>query len=253
MGRITELLLLANLAIERIERAQRQQKRLEKAYRKQSREFQRVTASNGGTPPPSMPSSWVVTEHRFQDHLYFFVLTARQAIKAAWVLRDLGESMPEMVHEDEVRAWRDFSEHWEAPFRGKTLMAKDAWQQISKHDEPGLSYSEYDGLLVEVSGVDLRELKKDLERAREAAGQISEREWLYCYITADEAAEVLGISCADFEAMDPKPLHLDFGADGGVRYWRDWVESFRDGHPYPPSWQEFGFSAHLKPPSAQDP
>jgi hypothetical protein len=179
-------------------------------------------------------------EARFQDHLYFFILTARQALKASWVLEERGEPMPAFRQQVQLRAWRDFLEHWDPPARGKPHRAGEGWQKVSDEEEPGLSLSALGSRLHEVSGVKLKKLKKDLESAREAAGAISVREWEYCYVTAEEAAGILNVSLAEFEGMPLQPTHMDFGEDdGGVRYWRDWVEARRDGRTIPPGWAPF--------------
>ena len=75
----------------------------------------------------------------------------------------------------------------------------------------------------------IKRLRKDLKKARKAAGLISEREFDHIYITAAEAAEILGISLEEFENLDRKPTHMDFGEDIGLRYWRDWTEARQDG------------------------
>jgi hypothetical protein len=236
---MTESLMWANICIERIDRALRQHARLQKAYGKQSREFDRLVKLNGGQPPRPLPESWTDLEARFQDHLYFFVLTARQGLKAAWVLEERGELMPSFRQQDQLRAWRDFLEHWDRPARGQRHTAGEDWKQVSDEEEPGLSLGGVGGRLHEVSGVKLRKLKKDLKRARKVAGEVSEREWNYCYMTAEEAAEVLGMTLDEFEEQRMKPTHIDFRGEEGVRYLRDWVEARRDGALIPPGWEPY--------------
>lgn len=236
---LTESLLWANLCIERIDRALRQLKRLQKAYAKESRESDRLYEKHGNELPRPMPKSWNDLQARFEDHLYFFILTARQALKAVWVLEQRGEAMPAVRQEAHLRAWRDYLEHWDRPARGESDKAGDTWRAVSDEEEPGLSYGGVGRRLHGISGVRLKKLKKDLKRARRAAGFVSEREWDYCYITADEAAGVLGISRDEFESLQSKPMHMDFGGDLGVRYWREWVEVRRDGVLVPPAWRPY--------------
>ncbi|MEZ0581259.1 hypothetical protein [Nocardioides sp. MH1] len=231
-------LMWANVCIERIDRALRQHKRLQKAFRKQEAETERLIQADGQLPRP-MPKSWTDLEARFQDHLYYFILTARQAAKAAWVLEQRGEQMPHVRQFEQVLAWRNFLEHWDDEARGKKSKAGQEWLEVSGEEEPGLSLGSEGNRLTLISGVKVRRLVKDLKRARKAAGEVSEREWLRCYITAEEAAGVLGLSADEFDALEPKPLHMDFGFGDGVRYWREWVEARRDGRLIPPGWEDY--------------
>lgn len=235
---MTDSLLWANLCIERIDRALRQLTRLQEAYGRQSREMDRLHEEHGEMPRP-MPKSWADLEARFRDHLYFFILTARQALKAVWVLQQRGETMPAIRQEHHLRAWRDYLEHWDRPARGEPDKAGDTWRKVSGEPEPGLSYGGEGRRLHEISGVHLDTLENDLREARRAAGRVSEREWSYCYITADEAAEILEMTLAEFDHLSNKPMHMDFGDDGGVRYWREWVEARRDGLAFPPTWASY--------------
>lgn len=228
----------ANLCIERMDRAVRQHKRLLKAYAKQDVEFLRLIAENDGQMPQPAPLSWSKLEARFQDHLYFFVLTARQAVKAAWVLEERGETMPSFPDQEALRAWRDYLEHWDAPARGKPFKAEETWQELSNEEAPGLQYSGYGHELVFVSGMDLRDLLKYIKAATKAAEAVSNREWERCYITAEEAASILSMSIEEFEDMPNQPMHMDFGKKDGVRYWREWVEARRDGVGVPQGWED---------------
>jgi hypothetical protein len=234
---MTDSLLWANLCIERIDRALRQLDLLQKAYAKQARETDRLYERYDGELPRPMPKTLADLDARFHDHLYFFILTARQAVKAVWVLQQRGEAMPKVRQEAKLRAWRDYLEHWDAPARGQRHQAGESWRQVSRLDEPGLNYSGVGRRLHNISGVKLRKLNADLMRARQVAGSIIEREWDYCYITAKEAAEILGMSLAEFEALPNKPMNMDLGDEAGVRYFREWVEARRDGYVIPPSWR----------------
>jgi hypothetical protein len=222
-------LLWANVSIERIDRALRQYKRLQKAWRKRSDEEDRLYEKYGEQTPRPMPESWTDLQAKFEDQIYFFILTSRQALKASWVLEGRGEQMPHFRQQDRLRAWRDCLEHWDNPARGVKDRAGEDWRKVSDEGEPGLSYS---GTTDEVS-------RKDLRKARKAAGLISEREFDHVYIAAAEAAEIPGMSLEEFENLDHKPTHLDFGGDIGVRYWRDWTEAWRDGRLIPPGWEDY--------------
>jgi hypothetical protein len=106
---MTRSLLWANFAIERIDRALRQLKRLQKAYTALSAEGDRLRGADGY--PQPMPKSWSDLKAVFNDHLYFFIIAARQAVKAAWVLEQRGETMPRIRQGEVVRSWRDYEEH----------------------------------------------------------------------------------------------------------------------------------------------
>lgn len=233
---MTRSLLWANLAIERIDRALRQMKRLQEAYASLCADEDRLRGPHGY--PQPMPKSWTDLKAVFDDHLYFFIIAARQAVKAAWVLEERGETMPRIRQGEIVRSWRDYEEHWDAPARGEPHRAKERWQKYSDEEEPGLTYSGQGDKLTWVSGVRLPRLRKDLKAVRKAAGAVSDREWYYCYITATEAAEILDMTLEEFEGQPSKPMHMDFGEDG-VRYWRDWVEARRDGRIVPPGWAPY--------------
>jgi hypothetical protein len=106
-------LIWANLSIEGIDRALRQYKRLQKAWRKMSDEEDRLHEEYGEQMPLPMPQSWTDLRAKFEDHVYFFILTSRQALKASWVLEKRGEQMPHFRQQDRLRAWRNYLEHWD--------------------------------------------------------------------------------------------------------------------------------------------
>lgn len=199
----TDLLLWANMGIERIDRALRQLARLQKAYGQRARELEKLHEQHGDRLPAPMPKSLTDLEARFEDHLYFFILSARQALKAVWVLEQRGEAMPAIRQEKELRAWRDCLEHWESPVRDGPDRAGEKWRQVSDEEEPGLSSSGVGWRLHNISGVRLNKLKQDLAQARQAVAKVSEREWTHCYITAADAAEVLGMSAEEFGRYRP--------------------------------------------------
>jgi hypothetical protein len=231
-------LLWANVSIERIDRALRQYKRLQKAWRKMSDEEDTLYEEYGEQMPRPMPKSWTDLKAKYDDQVYFFILTSRQALKASWVLEKRGEQMPHFRQQDQLRAWRDYLEHWDKPARGEKDQAGEGWRKVSDEEQPGLSDSGTDEV-TQISGVNIKRLRKDLKKARKAAGLISEREFDHVHITAAEAAEILGMSLEEFENLDHKPTHLDFGGDIGVRYWRDWTEAWRDGRLIPPGWKDY--------------
>jgi hypothetical protein len=250
---MTRSLLWANLAVERIDRALRQMKRLQKAYAALCAEEERLRGPDGY--PQPMPKSWTDLKAVFDDHLYFFIIAARQAVKAAWVLEQRGETMPRIRQGEVVRSWRDYEEHWDAPARGKPHTAKEKWQTYSDEEEPDLTFSSDGDKLRRVSGVRLPSLRKDLKAVRKAAAAVSDREWNYCYISAAEAAEILGMTLEEFESEPSKSTHMDFGGEDGIRYWRDWVEARRDRRLIPPGWAPYvrGEFASDEPDSADDP
>src|SRR3954453_14007395 len=110
---MTRNLLWANLCSERISRALRQHDQLQKAYKRMQKAERRIFAAHDGDGPVAMPKSYSRLHAVYDDHLYFFVIATRQALKAAWVLEQRGEAMPEFRQGDKLRAWRDFEEHWE--------------------------------------------------------------------------------------------------------------------------------------------
>jgi hypothetical protein len=137
---MADSLVWANLSIERIDRALRQLSRLQEAYAAEAREMDRLHKMHGELPRP-MPKSWVDLEASFQDHLYFFILATRQALKAVWVLEQRGEAMPAIRQERHLRAWRDQAEHWEPPALGKPDKAGGRWREVSDEPEPALFHS----------------------------------------------------------------------------------------------------------------
>ena len=155
------------------------------------------------------------------------------------MLEKRGEQMPHFRQQDRLRAWRNYLEHWDNLARRVEDQAGKAWRKVSDEEEPGLSDSGTTNEVTLISGVNIKHLRKDLKEARKAAGLISEREFDHVYITAAEAAEILGISLEEFEKLDRTPTHMDFGEDIGVRYWRDWTEAWRDGRLIPPGWKDY--------------
>ena len=85
----------------------------------------------------------------------------------------------------------------------------------------------------------MKKLKRDLERAREATAAIEERLWLQLYITPGEVAEILRIPVEDVPRQGLLRFPQMDEEGGGVRYFREQVESLRDtGNRMPDSWRE---------------
>ena len=102
-----------------------------------SDEEDRLYEEYGGQMPLPMPKSWTDLHAKFEDHVYFFILTSRQPLKASWVLEQRHEQMPHFRQEDRLRAWRDYLEHWDKPARGVEDQAGEAWRKVSDEEEPG--------------------------------------------------------------------------------------------------------------------
>jgi hypothetical protein len=81
----------------------------------------------------------------------------------------------------------------------------------------------------------------DLRALRDAVGKVSEREWEHCYLTPDEAAAILGITPKELANLVHQPMHLDFGGELGVRYWREAVEARKEGWLTPSRWTQEGW------------
>jgi hypothetical protein len=227
MSNPAEALKWAQISVERIDRALRQLERLRNAFRRVSEEGDRVRSERPrGT--LEMPKSWTDLNTEYHDHLYFFIVAARQAAKAAWVLKERGEDIPDVGQFEMVKAWRDYVEHWDAPARGASSKSVDAWQAVSREEEPGLTLGAWGGELSHVSGVQLDRFQRDLEGALAVATAVAEREWDHVFITPAEAAEILGLTEEQLEARRYKPTHVDFGGALGVRYWREQVEREHD-------------------------
>lgn len=166
-----ERLRYANQHIEHIELAQRQERRLQRAYGKKQRKQDAIDlAATAGFAPPAS----VASEMRFSD---------------------------------------------------------------SDEEEPGLSYSGT-AKLREASGRRMTRVRQDLSTLRVAIGTVSEQEWDHCYITPDEAAEILGTTVEGLDAMAYPPRSFDFGDELGLRYWREAVEARKEGWLDPPRWAD---------------
>lgn len=233
-----ERLRYANETIALIERALRQERSLQRAYRRMRKRQNAIDLSNPGT--KFAPPDWVAAEMQFSDQLYFLIVVLRQVLRGRNLMEHFGCEMPAFRQADLIRSWRDVAEHWDDPAKGKPIRALKTWRTESDEAEPGLSHSGADKLS-EASGLRMKWVRKDLRTLRDAVGEVSEREWDHCYLTADETAAMLGITPEELANLEPQPIHLDFEGELGVRYWREAVEARKAGWLTPPRWTEEGW------------
>lgn len=229
------VLRYTNEALVHIARAGRQEKRLQRAYRRLERTPIGVEGSRWAS------ASYGRASARVNDETYFLMVTLRNVLRSRELMEHFGHPMPEFRQARLIQAWRNIDEHWGDPPRGKEIWATKAWGEESDEVEPGLSTTALGDRLHTISGLNLRRLRKDLRRLKRAIGEVSNREWYHCYVTADEAAEILGMNLDQFHALPVQPMSLDFGGRDGVRYWREWVEAQAEGHVVPPRWLENGW------------
>src|SRR4051794_13359333 len=95
----------ATFSLPRIDRALRQLNRLQKAHRKESREFDRLVKANGGRPPQPLPTSWTRLHVKYDDELYFFTISARQALSVVQVMRQLDPDFPHIRQAKLITHW----------------------------------------------------------------------------------------------------------------------------------------------------
>lgn len=187
------------------------------------------------------PPEWVEPETQFRDHLYFLVVALRQVLRGRELMEHFGYDMPAFRQAALIQSWRNVEEHWDDPAKGRPIRALTSWRSESDEVEPGLSHAGADKL-DEASGLRMKKVRKDLRALREAVGQVSEREWEHCYLKPDEAAAILGIAPEELADLRPRPMHLDFEDDLGLRYWREAIEARRQGWTTPPRWVEEGWA-----------
>lgn len=77
--------------------------------------------------------------------------------------------------------------------------------------------------LATISGVSVEHLRRDLKALRNAVGKLSAHEWDRAWMTAAEAAKLLGMDIDAFEEQSWVVPHVDF-PDFGRRYQRGAVE-----------------------------
>lgn len=206
---------------------------MQKAHRKWEREFDRVREANGGVLPQPMPSRWARLQIRYDDEQYFFIVAALQAVSAMDVMRTVDPNFPEISQGKLVRHWRDISEHWDDPHtKGKPIRALDKWREESDDEEPGMTTLNVGDRLVEISGVKLKRLRKDLKRARKLTLAIETTMWEQLYVSTEEAASILGTSVED--VLDSPLMRFpEFEEEGGgLLFWREAVEQYKEtGNP----------------------
>lgn len=229
--------LWATYSLERLDRTLRQLDRLQKAHRKESKEFDRLVKANGGQPPQPLPTSWTRLHIKYEDALYFFIIAARQALSVVPVMRQVDPGFPAIRQADLIKHWRDIEEHWDDPPLGKRLRAMEKWRTVSDESHPSLSTASRGYRLTIVSRVRIKKLKRDLERARVATAAFEDRLWLHLYITPEEAAGILQIPVEGVPRQGLLWFPEMEEEGGGVRYFREQVESLRDtGSRMPDSW-----------------
>ncbi len=230
-----ERLRYANETITLIERARRQERRLQRAYRQMRRRQDSIDLASAGT--KFAPPEWVDAETQFSDQLYFLVVVLRQVLRGRDLMEQFGYEMPAFRQAALIQSWRNVEEHWDDPAKGTPIRALAAWRMESDDVEPGLSHSGADKLS-EASGLRMKWVRKGLRALRDAVGKVSEREWEQCYLTPNDAAAILGITPEELADLEHQPMHLDFEGELGVRYWREAVEVRNVGWLIPPRWIE---------------
>lgn len=100
----------------------------------------------------------------FRDELYFLIVAVGQAARARTLLVEKGFTLPPIQREQSLVAWRNMEEHWDDAARGEPLRAVKQWEADGSSGEPGSksSYDE-DGELLELSGISMSGLRRDLE------------------------------------------------------------------------------------------
>lgn len=232
--------LWASEALSRIDRALRQEKRLQRAFARQQKEGRRVFARHKSSAPILMPLSYSRLSVLYEDEVYFFVVACRQALSAVKVMRTFDPGFPEIRQGAPITHWRDTEEHWDDPAaRGVEIRAAAKWQAVSRDSEPGLTTGARGNKLTHLSGVKVKRLRKDLKSARAAAFAVEDRIFRQLHIAPAEAADILGIRVEEVATL---PLHCfsewdEYG--GGRLYHRESVEHYLNtGSGHPPRWDQ---------------
>lgn len=228
-----ERLRFANQTITHIERAQRQERRLQREYGEMCEAQASIDLASTGS--KFAPAEWVEADQRFQDQIYFLIVALRQVVRGQELMEHYGYEMPRLRWSGLVQSWRNVEEHWDDEGRGRPIRAREAWRYESDEAEPGLSYAGNDEL-TDASGLAIQDVREDLAHLRKAVGRVSEMEWEHCYIRPTEAAAILGITTEELAGMKNPPRSLDFEEDLGLRYWREAVEARKEGWTTPPRW-----------------
>lgn len=108
-----ERLRYANETITLIERAQRQERRLQRAYRQMRTRQDSVDLASGSS--KFAPPEWAEAETQFSDQLYFLVVALRQVLRGRDLMEHFGFEMPAFRQADLIQSWRNVEEHWDAP------------------------------------------------------------------------------------------------------------------------------------------
>jgi hypothetical protein len=233
-----ERLRYANETITLIGRARRQERRLQRAYRRKRDRQDSIDLTSKGS--KFAPPEWAEAETRFSDQVYFLIVALRQVLRGRELMEYFGYEMPAFRQAALIQSWRNVEEHWDDPAKGPPIRAMAAWRFESDEVEPGLSHSGVNKL-TQVSGLRTKWVRKDLRALGDAVGKVSEREWEHCYLTADDAAAILGITPEALANLEPPPMNLDFEGELGVRYWREAVEARQEGWLIPPRWTDEGW------------
>lgn len=214
--------LYANLALQRIARALRQERRVQSAYKRLRTHEERHPAKTG-----PQPSSWVKRQMALEDEIYFLIVATNHAISARQMMTDRGHAdLPEIRASLGLQAWRNVLEHWDDPGRGLQLRSLRNWESFNPREvEPGLSMGGRGYKLTTMSGVSLKQLRHDLTRLNKAIAKIGDAAWSREWLTPHEAATVTGLPVDDL----PPSAALDFSDMGkGMRYPRQWAELHRN-------------------------
>lgn len=230
--------LLATTSADHFARALRQLKRLRRAQAAVSRYEAELNEAAGN--PGEMTITHTHLHTKSSDHVYFFVVSAQRAVKAAETMRRIDPHFPQIRQSNLIGPWRHFEEHWEDPFRGQEIRALSEWSKASDDVEPNLSASYVCETITHISGVDLNQLKRDLKAAKRTALSIQNELWEHLYLSPTEAAALLGCRESDLRRIPLQSFDAGGANDGvdNVRLFREQIESLRDsGDLMPKSWQ----------------
>ena len=211
----------------RIKRALRQEARLQATHVAECQERERLRFTDG-----FYPESLQRLSDQFADEVYFMILAAKQAVSARDVVVSEGLDLPPIRQEQGIVAWRDVLEHWDdPPLRGKDIRALRRWEDFNQGTSPGGGWSSVmseDGAthtLLEISGVKLDWLRRDLEAVLPAVDhhldELFEERWL----DPDAAAAYLGLKRVPETSPYPGIWYMDW-PHKGRRYDRDGLDQW---------------------------
>jgi hypothetical protein len=178
------------------------------------------------------PESLQRLSDQFADEVYFMILAAKQAVSARDVVVSEGLDLPPIRQEQGIVAWRDVLEHWDdPPLRGKDIRALRRWEDFNQGTSPGGGWSSVmseDGAthtLLEISGVKLNWLRRDLQAVLSAVDhhldELFEQRWL----DPDAAAAYLGLKRVPETSPYPGIWYMDW-PHKGRRYDRDGLDQW---------------------------